>query len=122
MEVTGPEGLRIVVDSDHGVYRRFLALFAECFAIDIAFGAGERPAVLIGQHLRLFLERDYRHDSSPVCNSLLLRFSASALLRPSVSRRRGGEESCVKRPAAKPRKGPPPWNSDTGRNQMIRDS
>src|SRR6267143_4497494 len=64
MEVTGPEGLRIVVDSDHGVYRRFLALFAECFAIGIAFGNGERPAVLIGQHLRLFLERDYRHDTS----------------------------------------------------------
>src|SRR5467141_5173408 len=64
MEVTGPEGLRIVVDSDHGVYWRFLALFAESFAIDIAFGNGERPAVLIGQHLRLFLERDYRHDTS----------------------------------------------------------
>src|SRR5437879_13297220 len=64
MEVTGPEGLRIIVDSDHGVYRRFPALFAECFAIGIAFGNGERPAVLIGQHLRLFLERDYRHDTS----------------------------------------------------------
>jgi len=36
MEVTGPEGLRIVVDSDHGVYRRFLALFTERFAIGIA--------------------------------------------------------------------------------------
>src|SRR5437879_2412559 len=64
MVVTGPEGLRIVVDSDYGMYRRFLALFAECFAIDIAFGNGERPAVLVGQHVRLFLERDYRHDTS----------------------------------------------------------
>jgi len=45
--------------------RRIFAPLAEYFAIDIAFGAGERPAVLFGQHLRLLLERDDRHDTSP---------------------------------------------------------
>ena len=40
MEVTGPEALRVVVDPDQGMYRRFLMPFAESVAIHIAFGAG----------------------------------------------------------------------------------
>src|SRR5437879_100962 len=64
MEITGPEPLRIVVDPDQGMQRRCFAPLAECFAIDIAPGAGERPAVLFGQNLRLFLEDHDAHDAS----------------------------------------------------------
>ena len=65
-------------------------LLAECFAIDIAFGAEEGPAaVLFGQHLRLLLERDDRHDTSLV-DPLLPRFDLMVRMvrkecyRPSV--------------------------------------
>jgi hypothetical protein len=44
MEVTGPEALRIVVDSDQSMCGRFSPPPAECFAIDVALGASERPA------------------------------------------------------------------------------
>src|SRR5207249_5319658 len=64
MEVTGPEALRIVVDSNYGMYGRCFVPLAECFSIDIAFGAGERPAVLLGQNLRLFLEDNDAHGAS----------------------------------------------------------
>src|SRR6266850_1428624 len=84
MEVTGPEALRILVDSDHGMYRRCLAPLAERFAIDIALGAGERPAVLLGQHPRLFLERDDRHHTSPVCEPFFLGTNAQGVLFTAV--------------------------------------
>src|SRR6266487_4020487 len=64
VEITGSEALRIVVDSHYGMYRRCFVPLAECFSIDIAFGAGERPAVLLGENLRLFLERDDAHETS----------------------------------------------------------
>src|SRR6267378_4756189 len=70
MEVTGPEALRIVVDSDQSMCGRFSAPPAECFAIDVAFGASERPAIMFGQHLRLLPERSDRHDTSFVENLL----------------------------------------------------
>src|SRR2546422_11075323 len=76
MEEPGSEGLRIVIDSDHGNYRRLPALFAECFAIIITFGNGERPSVLIGQHLRLFLVSDDRHDASVCRNTSIGALSA----------------------------------------------
>src|SRR5882724_9276387 len=66
VEVTGPEALRIVVDSDDGMQRRIFAPLAKYLAVDVASGADDRPAVLFGQYHRLFLERDDRHDNSPV--------------------------------------------------------
>src|SRR5580765_6820298 len=70
-EITGAEALRIVVDSDHGMQRRIFVALAEYLAIDVAFGADDRPAVLFGQYHRLFPEREDRHDTSPVRPSLL---------------------------------------------------
>src|SRR5712691_9392506 len=71
-EVTGAEALRILVDSDHGMQRRIFAPLAEHFAVDVAFGADDRPAVLFGQYHRLFPERDDRHGTSPVRPPLFL--------------------------------------------------
>src|SRR5229473_8095845 len=84
VEVTGPESLRIVVDSDHGMQRRIFALLAEYFAIDIAFGADDRPAVLFGQYHRLFPERDDRHDTSPNRFLNACQDAQWAVLRESV--------------------------------------
>jgi len=55
VEVTGPEALRIAVDSDHGMQRRIFAPLAEYCTIDVAFGADDRPAVLFGQHHARYL-------------------------------------------------------------------
>src|SRR5882762_6531689 len=84
VEVTGPEALRIAVDSDHGVQRRIFAPLAEYLAIDVAFGADDRPAVLFGQHHRLFPERDDRHGTSPVRPPFSWVHVQRVLLRLSV--------------------------------------
>src|SRR6267154_4938623 len=87
VEVTGPEALRIVVDSDDGMQRRIFAPLAKYLAVDVASGADDRPAVLFGQYHRLFLERDDRHQNSPVRPPLFLgACSASVVTLVGVRR------------------------------------
>src|SRR5690349_2259916 len=69
-EVTGPEAQRIIVDPDEEVLGRILAPSAESLAVDVTLGALQRPAETLGEHPRLFPERDNRHDSTPLVRML----------------------------------------------------
>src|ERR1700704_6307651 len=61
---------------------RGLVPLAERFAVDIAPGSTGRPTVLLGQHLRLFLECYDAHDASLYSLFNADRNVQSAVLQP----------------------------------------